>query len=105
MSPLPSSRVQPRARRAIAPLKNGGSPQKASAPRPASKPWRRVPFMHVVHITSGRPPFNRPWTWRKVTNAKNRPRLQLVSPNGRLWDFRLNNGAWLRPAPAQKGAA
>ena len=60
----------------------------------AALPWHKVKWWWVVLMVN-HPVAGRRWAWRKVTKQK-KARLQLVSPAGVAWNFRLNYGAWIQ---------
>lgn len=56
-------------------------------------PWQRVRFARLAFLLEAAPPAIR-WRWRLV--KKPAPHLQVVSPRGVPWDFKLSGGAWVR---------
>ena len=57
--------------------------------------WRRIRFERLAWLLEHAPERLR-WRWRR--NKKTGPKLQVVSPRGAAWDFKLSGGAWIRPA-------
>lgn len=70
------------------------APARQSEPEEKTAPWRPIRFWAVVRLTDHPDPGCR-WRWRKHSRKK-KAVLQLVSPRGVAWDFRLNGGAWIR---------
>lgn len=60
------------------------------------KGWTRIKVRALARLMNG-VPLRLQWHWRTSTK-KNAPRLQMVSPRGVVWDFRLKGGAWMRRA-------
>ena len=58
--------------------------------------WRPARFLAIV-VLLNRVAESRRWHWRKLVRHK-KAALQLVDGGGRVWDFKLNGGAWIRPA-------
>lgn len=65
-----------------------------------SAPWRPVRFWVLVRLLHRSDPA-KCWHWAKV-KRDGRSKLQVVSPRGLRFDFRLNKGAWLRPTQDEK---
>ena len=57
--------------------------------------WRRIRFERLAWLLEHAPQRLR---WRWQPNRKKGPRLQVVSPRGAVWDFKLSGGAWIRHA-------
>ena len=58
--------------------------------------WRHIRFGLLGRLVEEVEPRLR-WKWRKAVRG-GRPRLQLVSPRGVAWDFKLSGGSWIRKA-------
>lgn len=58
--------------------------------------WTKIKWAGIVTLTDeARGIFA--WRWRPVQKRTSRG-LQLVSPSGVVWDFKLQSGAWVRRA-------
>lgn len=58
------------------------------------EPWRRASFEKLrVLICEVREPLR--WRWY-CNKRNNHPKLQLITPRGLVWDFKLSGGCWLR---------
>lgn len=56
--------------------------------------WRRVKFESIRKLLlEVRPALRWRWYCNKRSHA---PKLQLVTPRGVVWDFKLSGGAWIR---------
>ena len=53
--------------------------------------WRRIRFERLAWLLEHAPERLR-WRWRR--NKKTGPKLQVVSPRGAAWDFKLSGGAY-----------
>lgn len=56
--------------------------------------WQRIRFMVLARLLEDVPQRLR-WHWA-VQDEKGRRRLQIVSPRGVRWQFRLQGGAFIR---------
>ncbi len=68
------------------------------------KGWTRIKWAGVMVLTDeDRGVFV--WRWRPVQKRSSRG-LQLISPRGVVWDFKLTGGAWIKRAEqnAERGA-
>lgn len=58
--------------------------------------WTRVKVMPFARLLHDVPEALR---WRLArSDKKNATTLQLISPRGVVWDFRMNGGVWIRKA-------
>jgi hypothetical protein len=61
--------------------------------------WRHVRLSSVGWLCFDAPPHLR-WDWVNIQEP-GRVRMQLVSPRGVWWDFKINGGAWMRKRTAR----
>jgi len=58
--------------------------------------WRKTSLKALDRLLYRRIKKKR-WRWCKV-NYDGKQKVHLVDPQGRLWEFKLQGGAWVRPA-------
>ena len=61
---------------------------------PADEGWERIRFADVVAATEMGPKRER-WRWERQ-RKNGRTLLFLRKPDGSMWQFKLQGGAWLR---------
>ena len=84
---------------------NGGFAAKVLADghrlaRTMNERWQKMRLVKMAWLLNHAPERIR-WRFRKksaATDAQRATRLQLVSPRGVVWDFKLNGGAWIKKA-------
>lgn len=74
----------------------GGPPLAGPGKASGDGLWRRIAFWGLVLLTQVRPASNR-WRWVEL-GVGGEVKSGLVSPSGRVWEFKLKKGAWIRPA-------
>jgi len=79
----------------MSPINPADTPQKDPRKNTTTTPWRRINWPILVQLLNRK---TRPWRWY-VAVKNGHKHLQVVSPHGTHWDFKLSGGAWIRPAP------
>lgn len=72
-----------------------------SIPEKPAPPWRKLRPAVVVDMTldrrrSGAWPRHLRWWWKPI-NVDGRDCIGLESPRGRVWQWQLRRGSWIRP--------
>tara|TARA_R100001463_G_scaffold83393_1_gene137989 strand:+ start:616 stop:861 length:246 start_codon:yes stop_codon:yes gene_type:complete len=60
------------------------------------KEWRKTSLKALNRLIH-RPVKKKRWRWAKV-GLDQKVKVHLVDPHGRLWEFKLQKGVWVRPA-------
>lgn len=68
-------------------------------------PWIRIPGLRLSRLCQAKAAGGQGFTWQKgwrhspAGRETNVEGLELVSPNGTVFEFRLRGGCWLRRKP------
>lgn len=57
--------------------------------------WERISCWELGQLTAGETPEGMRWKWR-VDLEGGDEKHRLVKPDGSVWDFKLQGGAWMK---------